>query len=45
MEVNMILSVKTGAKTELVDITSQVQQVISKAGIGSGICVEFLGLR
>ena len=38
----MILSVKTGAKTELVDITSQVQQAIQSSGIQNGFCLLYV---
>ncbi len=38
----MILSVKTKAKTEFVDITSQVQEVVHSAGIQKGFCMLFV---
>ncbi len=38
----MILSVKTKAKTEFVDITSQVQQTVQSAGIQKGFCMLFV---
>ena len=38
----MILSVKTGAKTEMVDITSQVQRAVSDAGIQNGFCLLYV---
>lgn len=38
----MILSVKTGAQTELVDITSQVQRAVFDAGIENGFCLLYV---
>ncbi len=38
----MILSVKTSVKTEFVDITSQVQEVVRSAGIQKGFCMLFV---
>ena len=35
----MILSVKTRERTELVDITSDINQLIQKAGIDQGLCM------
>jgi secondary thiamine-phosphate synthase enzyme len=32
------ISVKTGARTEFVDITSDVQNVVSESGIKDGVC-------
>ena len=36
------ISVKTGSRIEMVDITSSVQQEISKAGAVDGICVVYV---
>lgn len=38
----MILSVKTGAKTEMIDVTSQVQGALKKAGIKDGLCMLYV---
>jgi secondary thiamine-phosphate synthase enzyme len=38
----MILSVKTGLKTEFIDITSQVQGKIKDAAIESGLCMIYV---
>lgn len=38
----MILSVKTHAKTEFVDITSDIKSVVKQAGIDQGICMLFV---
>lgn len=36
------LGVKTSKQVELIDITSQVKEVIAKSGVMSGICVVFV---
>ena len=36
------LSVKTGSRTELKDITSAVQEEVSRAGVQDGICVVYV---
>ncbi len=38
----MILSVKTNAKTELVDITSEVQSMVRQSAISEGICMLYV---
>lgn len=38
----MILNVKTGSKTELIDITSQVRDAVSSAGVREGICMIYV---
>jgi secondary thiamine-phosphate synthase enzyme len=38
----MILSVKTNAKTELVDITSEVQNMVRQSAISDGICMLYV---
>lgn len=35
-------SVKTATKTEFIDITSEVQKVLSEAGLEEGICLVFV---
>jgi len=35
-------SVKTGARSEMVDITASVQKEISKAGVADGICMVYV---
>jgi secondary thiamine-phosphate synthase enzyme len=37
-----ILSVKTDRRTQLVDVTAQVQKAVSAAGVGSGICYLYV---
>ncbi len=36
------ISIPTSAKTEMLDITSQIQQVLTQSGVKSGICVIFV---
>jgi secondary thiamine-phosphate synthase enzyme len=38
----MILNLETKSKTELVDITSNIQDVISKTGVRDGICLVYV---
>jgi len=38
----MILSVKTKAKTELIDITSDVQEMVRSSGIVEGFCMLYV---
>ena len=38
----MILSVKTRERTELIDITSDINQIIQKTGIGQGFCMVYV---
>ncbi len=38
----MILSVKTNAKTELIDITSKVQSMVRQSTITDGICMLYV---
>ena len=38
----MILNVKTSARTELIDITSQIAQQIKKSGISEGLCMLYV---
>jgi secondary thiamine-phosphate synthase enzyme len=38
----MILSVKTNAKTELIDITSKVQSMVRQSAIAEGICMLYV---
>jgi secondary thiamine-phosphate synthase enzyme len=38
----MILSVKTHAQTELIDITSQIRTVVKKSGIAQGLCMLYV---
>lgn len=35
------LSLRTKTKTEFVDITSQIEQVVKKSGVKEGVCVVF----
>jgi len=38
----MILSVKTRKRTELVDITSDINKLIQKSGVAQGLCMIFV---
>ena len=38
----VLISVKTTARSEMVDITSSVQKEISKAGVSGGVCVVYV---
>jgi len=38
----MILSVKTRERTELVDVTSDINQFIQKSGIDQGLCMLYV---
>ena len=38
----MILSVKTQAKTELIDVTSDINEVVKKSGIEQGLCMLYV---
>ena len=38
----MILSVKSREKTELIDITAEIQQMIRSAGIDDGLCMLYV---
>ena len=35
------IAIKTGKRIELIDITSQVQEVVAKSGVKEGICVVY----
>ncbi len=35
-------SVRTGSRTELVDITSKVQEAVEESGVRSGVCTVFI---
>jgi secondary thiamine-phosphate synthase enzyme len=36
------LEVRTGSKTELIDLTDRVQQVVQKSGVAEGLCHVFV---
>lgn len=36
------LSVRTSSRTQLIDITSQVEEVVRQAGVADGICTVFV---
>jgi secondary thiamine-phosphate synthase enzyme len=38
----MILSVKTRERTELIDITSNINQLIQKSGMDQGLCMVYV---
>jgi secondary thiamine-phosphate synthase enzyme len=38
----MIVSVKTREKTELIDVTSDIDQLVKKSGIAQGLCMLYV---
>ncbi len=38
----MILSVKSGSKTEFIDITSKIQDAVRASGIREGFCIVYV---
>ena len=38
----MILAVKTRERTELIDVTSEISQLVQKSGIDQGLCMVFV---
>ena len=38
----MILSVKTRERTELIDVTSKISQLVQKSGINQGLCMVYV---
>ena len=38
----MLLSIKTGAKTEFIDITAKVAEVVRSSGLGDGLCMLYV---
>ena len=38
----MICTVKSKAQTELIDITSKIQDMVASAGIGQGLCMLYV---
>lgn len=38
----MIFTVKTGCKSELIEITSQIEEAIASAGVSDGLCYIFV---
>lgn len=38
----MILKLKTGAKTELVDITSNIREMVHSSGVVEGLCMLYV---
>jgi secondary thiamine-phosphate synthase enzyme len=38
----MIISVKTQERTELVDVTSEINQLVQKSGIDQGLCMVYV---
>lgn len=38
----MILSVKTRERTQLIDITSDINQVVQKSGVAQGLCMLYV---
>ena len=38
----MTISIRTGSRTEMVDITSLVQKEVSKSGITDGVCTVYV---
>ena len=39
---DMILTVKTKAQTELVDITAEVQKIVRTSDVGDGLCMVYV---
>lgn len=37
-----LISVKTGSRTEMVDITAPVQKELAKAGVNDGLCIVYI---
>jgi secondary thiamine-phosphate synthase enzyme len=42
VEASMILSVKTHERTELIDVTSEVNQLVKKSGTDQGLCMVYV---
>jgi secondary thiamine-phosphate synthase enzyme len=42
MEACMILSVKTSARTELIDITSKITRLVEESGVSEGRCMLYV---
>jgi secondary thiamine-phosphate synthase enzyme len=42
MEACMILSVKTSARTELIDITSKIARLVKESGVSEGRCMLYV---
>ena len=38
----MVISVRSGSRTELIDITAAVQEAVTAAGIAEGLCLLFV---
>jgi len=38
----MILAVKTRERTELIDVTSKISQLVQKSGINQGLCMVYV---
>jgi len=38
----MILAVKTRERTELIDVTSEISQLVQKSGIDQGLCMVYV---
>ena len=38
----MIQTVRTSAKTELIDITAEIQDWVGKSGVGNGLCMLYV---
>jgi len=38
----MILSLKTTSRTELIDITSRIKNLIKESGVGQGLCMLYV---
>jgi secondary thiamine-phosphate synthase enzyme len=38
----MVISVRSGSRTELIDITAAVQEAVNAAGIAEGLCLLFV---
>lgn len=38
----MVITIKTGSRTEMVDITARIQEVISASGMSRGLCTVYV---
>ena len=36
------ISIRTGSRTELIDITNKIQDIVNKSKVNEGICVVFV---
>jgi secondary thiamine-phosphate synthase enzyme len=41
-EAAMVLTVQTGSKTEMIDITEKVREAVRSSGVANGVCMVFV---